>query len=182
MGWVRDRRDSALLPTKGTLTRVGGELAGRRPEVLPPATFSISGCTPISRTVTLSLRGDFGYAGGYSGEPVPFFKNFYAGGPDSVRGYEAFSLGPQDQFGNVLGGTRKITGSAEVLFPVPGAANGQVPAARLRSSMRARCSAPTRRSPSAACAIPRASASPGPRRSVRCAFPFAAAPEREEGL
>ena len=54
---------------------------------------------------------------------MPFFKNFYAGGPDSVRGYEAFSLGPQDQFGNVLGGTRKITGSAEVLFPVPGAAN-----------------------------------------------------------
>jgi outer membrane protein insertion porin family len=73
--------------------------------------------------MTLGVRGDFGYVGGYHGDTVPFFKNFYAGGPDSVRGYEAFSLGPQDQFGNVLGGTRKITGSAEVLFPVPGAAN-----------------------------------------------------------
>jgi len=52
---------------------------------------------------------------------VPFFKNFYAGGPGSLRGYKAFSLGPQDTDGNVLGGTRKLLGSAEFLFPVPGA-------------------------------------------------------------
>jgi outer membrane protein insertion porin family len=122
MGWLRDRRDSALLPTKGTLTRVGGELAGGDLKYYRLNVFH-QWLYPISRTVTLSLRGDFGYTAGYSGDPVPFFKNFYAGGPDSVRGYEAFSLGPQDQFGNVLGGTRKTTGSAEVLFPVPGAAN-----------------------------------------------------------
>ncbi len=28
MGWLRDRRDSAIVPTSGTLTRAGGELAG----------------------------------------------------------------------------------------------------------------------------------------------------------
>jgi outer membrane protein insertion porin family len=32
-----------------------------------------------------------------------------------------FSLGPQDSQGNVLGGTRKVVGSAEVQFPMPGA-------------------------------------------------------------
>ncbi len=122
MGWLRDRRDSALLPTKGTLTRVGGEVSAGDLKYYRTNLFH-QWLTPLSRTTTLSLRGDFGYVGGYQGDPVPFFKNFYAGGPDSVRGYEAFSLGPQDQFGNVLGGTRKITGSAEVLFPIPGAQN-----------------------------------------------------------
>jgi len=38
-----------------------------------------------------------------------------------LRGFRAFSLGPQDPDGNVLGGTRKLLGSAEFLFPVPGA-------------------------------------------------------------
>ena len=56
-----------------------------------------------------------------NGKPVPFFKSFYAGGPGSVRGYRAFSLGPQDAVGNTLGGTRKVSGSAEILFPLPGA-------------------------------------------------------------
>jgi outer membrane protein insertion porin family len=71
--------------------------------------------------VTLALNGEVGYVAGLGGKQVPFFKNFYAGGPGSVRGYKAFSLGEQDSAGNVLGGTRKVTGSAEVLFPVPGA-------------------------------------------------------------
>jgi outer membrane protein insertion porin family len=122
MGWLRDRRDSAILPTSGTLTRAGGELAGGDLKYYRLNLFH-QWLYPLSRTMTLGVRGDFGYVGGYHDYPVPFFKNFYAGGPDSVRGYEAFSLGPQDQFGNVLGGTRKLTGSAEVLFPVPGAAN-----------------------------------------------------------
>jgi outer membrane protein insertion porin family len=122
MGWLRDRRDSALLPTRGTLTRAGGEVSAGDLEYYRLNIFH-QWLYPVTRTTTLSLRGDFGYVDGYQNKPVPFFKNFYAGGPDSVRGYEAFSLGPQDADGNVLGGTRKITGSAEVLFPVPGAAN-----------------------------------------------------------
>ena len=67
------------------------------------------------------MNGEVGYVQGLGGKQVPFFKNFYAGGPGSVRGYKAYSLGDQDSAGNVLGGTRKVTGSAEVLFPVPGA-------------------------------------------------------------
>ena len=71
--------------------------------------------------MTLALNGDLGYVHGLNGKPVPFFKNFYAGGPGSVRGYRAYSLGQQDASSNVLGGTRRMTGSAEVLFPMPGA-------------------------------------------------------------
>ena len=120
-GWTRDRRDSVILTTRGTITRVGLEMAGGDLEYYR-ANVSEAWFTPLSRTVTLSLRGEFGYVHGLGGKQVPFFKNFYAGGPDSVRGYRAFSLGPQDTETNVLGGTRKVIGSAEVLFPVPGAA------------------------------------------------------------
>lgn len=119
-GWARDTRDSALIPTRGhtakaALEGAGGDLQYYR------ASLSGQWFHPLSRTFTLALGGEFGYVHGLGGKPVPFFKSFYAGGPGSVRGYESFSLGPQDNLGNVLGGTRKLTGSAEVHFPMPGA-------------------------------------------------------------
>ena len=120
VGWIRDRRDSAIMPSTGTITRLGLELAGGDLEYYR-ANAGSQWFYPISRTTTFSLAGDFGYVNGLNNKAVPFFKNFYAGGPQSVRGFKPFSLGPQDAQGNVLGGTRKITGSAEILFPVPGA-------------------------------------------------------------
>jgi outer membrane protein insertion porin family len=66
----------------------------------------------------LMLRGDIGYADGYGGTPLPFYKAFYAGGVGSVRGYQQSSLGPQDIFGNATGGKRKIIGNVELFHPV----------------------------------------------------------------
>ncbi len=57
-----------------------------------------------------------------SGKPLPFFKNYYAGGVTSVRGYNTSSLGPRDATDNsILGGNRRLVGNAELLFPMPGA-------------------------------------------------------------
>ena len=120
VNWGRDRRDSAILTTSGTLTRAGLELAQGDIQYYR-AGFTEQWFHPLSRTTTLALSGDLGYIHGLGGKAVPFFKNYYAGGPGSVRGYRAFSLGPQDAVTNALGGTRRITGSAELLFPVPGA-------------------------------------------------------------
>jgi outer membrane protein insertion porin family len=120
IGWARERRDSALMPMRGSLTRASGELAGGDLQYYR-ASLSEQRYFPITRNSTLLLAGELGYVHGMNNLQVPFFKNFYAGGPGSVRGFQAYSLGPQDADGNVLGGTRKITGTAEYLFPVPGA-------------------------------------------------------------
>ena len=122
VGWVRDTRDSLILPREGALSRVSGEI-GAGDLTYYRLRYEQQWLYPISRNYTLFLNGELGYGGGYGGLPLPFFKNFYAGGPGSVRGYKPFTLGPQDIFGDPIGGDRKIVGNAEVLFPVPGAEN-----------------------------------------------------------
>jgi outer membrane protein insertion porin family len=119
-GYSHDTRDSLILPTSGTLARVTAELAGGDLEYYRLG-YLHHWLYPLSTTYTVFLSGEAGYAAGIGAKPLPFFKNFYAGGPGSVRGYEAYSLGPQDAQGNTLGGNRKLVGSAELLFPVPGA-------------------------------------------------------------
>ncbi len=122
VGWIRDQRDSALLPTKGTLIRANLE-AG-----LPGGTLKYYKLTeqvqwyhPLSRTYTLMLNGEVGAADGMGGKPLPFYKNLYAGGVTSVRGYDSYSLGPRDSLDAILGGNKRLVGNAEVLFPMPGA-------------------------------------------------------------
>ncbi|MDP2809634.1 MAG: outer membrane protein assembly factor BamA [Rhodocyclaceae bacterium] len=121
-GWGRDTLDSRIYPTNGNSHRVGGEMA------LPGgklryyrATYQHQRFIPIGRKFTLALNGEIGMANGMGGRPLPFFKNFYAGGVSSVRGYEGNSLGPADAAtGERLGGNRKFVGNAEFLVPMPG--------------------------------------------------------------
>ncbi len=85
---------------------------------------------PIAKDLTLLLKGDVGYGGGYGNtHGLPFFENYYAGGPLSVRGWMANTLGPRDSpsqqaLNNGLqprpfGGSSKLVGTAELQFPVP---------------------------------------------------------------
>ena len=122
IGWVRDQRDNALAPTKGSILRANMEVG------LPGGTLQYYKLTgqaqwfyPLSRTYTIMLNGEMGTADGMGGKPLPFYKNFYAGGVTSVRGYDSYSLGPRDSQNNILGGTRRLVGNAEFLFPMPGA-------------------------------------------------------------
>lgn len=121
IGWGKDTRDSAIYTTQGVVQRAFVEIA------LPALdaryyklNYQHQLFYPVSSSVTLLLNAEAGVAGGYAGKPLPFFKNFYAGGTGSVRGYDPNSLGPRDTSGAVLGGTRRLLGGAELLAPFPG--------------------------------------------------------------
>jgi len=118
-GWSRDTRDDILYPTRGGLQSLIGEVG------LPFGDLSYykynileQWFVPTFADHVLMVRGDVGYGAGYNGKPLPFFKAFYAGGVGSVRGYSSNSLGPQDIYGNALGGKRKIVGNIEYFVPV----------------------------------------------------------------
>jgi len=67
------------------------------------------------------LSADLGFSKGLGNKPLPFFKNYYAGGPGSVRGYKASSLGFQGIDGNALGGTGESWAIAECFSRCPAA-------------------------------------------------------------
>lgn len=120
--WSRDSRDSAFQPREGALMVAGFDAA------LPGLDLQYFRLThvqnwyfPVSRQFTLGLTADLGYGQAYGGQPYPFFKNFYAGGIGSVRGYYPSSLGPRDAIdGAALGGRAKTVFNAELGFPLPG--------------------------------------------------------------
>ena len=119
-GWARDTRDSLIQTNAGALSRATGEFATGDLQYYRLG-FQQQFYAPLTRTYTLFLGMDAGFAEGWSDKPLPFFKNYYAGGPGTVRGYQALTLGPIDANGTPLGGNRKFTANAEILFPVPGA-------------------------------------------------------------
>lgn len=123
LGWQKDERDSLLYPTKGTFNSVSLEVAlPGSTSTYVRGTYKHQRFSPLNKTFTLALTGELGLAEAYGGKEVPFFKNFYAGGIGSVRGFESSSLGPKDPLtGDFLGGTKRVTGSAEMLFGLPGA-------------------------------------------------------------
>ena len=122
IGWTRDDRDSLIYPTRGTMQRANLEVG------LPggslnyyKANYQYQRYFPITRDYTLMLNGELGYGDGYGDTTtLPFFKNFFVGGVNSLRGFRVFSVGPKDAQGNPRGGSTKVLGNAEFLFPFPG--------------------------------------------------------------
>ena len=71
----------------------------------------------------MNIRGVAGYGDGYGDlDKLPFFRNYYAGGSGTVRGYSPRSLGPRtsDSSADPLGGNKRINATTELYFPVPG--------------------------------------------------------------
>ena len=119
--WARDTRDSYLFPTKGMLQRVAAEVGTPVGSLqYYKLSFQHQHFFPLSKKFTLMLNGEIGIGDGLAGDPLPFFKNFYAGGNSSVRGFKNGTLGPKDVNGDALGGNRRVIANAELFFPLPG--------------------------------------------------------------
>jgi len=123
-GWARDTRDSAIYPTRGAISRAyletglpGGSLQFYKINTQHQRYF------PLTRDLTLHMNGDIGYGNGLGGKPLPFFRNYYVGGISSLRGFYTATASPKDANGDPVGGSKKMVGSAELLFPFPGMRN-----------------------------------------------------------
>lgn len=123
VGWTRDDRDSALVPTLGRLQKVQGELGIAGDTRYVRGNYQFQQFIPLNRQYTLALNADLGWGKGVGGKPFPVFKNFFGGGLGSVRGFEQGTLGARDVTGAFIGGAKKVGFNAEILAPFPGAGN-----------------------------------------------------------
>ena len=123
IGWSRDSRDSALVPTAGRLTSLNLDwgLFGDTRYLRTNAKFQQY--IPLSRQFTLGFNADLGWGKGLGSRPYPIFKNFYGGGLGTVRGFDQNSLGPVDVTGSYIGGNRRLNLNSELYLPVPGTGN-----------------------------------------------------------
>jgi outer membrane protein insertion porin family len=123
IGWSRDDRDSSISPTSGRFQRVSGEWGVAGDARYVRGSLQYQHFVPLNKQYTFAFNGELGYGKGLSGQPFPVFKNFYAGGLGSVRGFEQGTLGPRDPTGAAIGGTKKVSMNFEVMTPFPGAGN-----------------------------------------------------------
>jgi len=120
--FVHDTRDSLIYTTSGNSLRLSGEatVPGSDLEYYR-LNFDAATYYPITRRAAFKLSADIGYGEGYGDtEELPFFKNYFAGGSRSVRGFEARSLGPRDTNNEPLGGSTRAIFNASLLLPVGG--------------------------------------------------------------
>ncbi|KAI9220261.1 surface antigen-domain-containing protein [Blastocladiella britannica] len=123
--WVlRDTRDSASLPTAGSLLKVDSELAGvaqigdvrhHRHEVEAVAASRLFG----SERWSVAACARAGVLAPLAGDVPRISDRMPLGGPTSVRGFVASGLGPRD--GNdALGATTTYSAGVSLFGPVPG--------------------------------------------------------------
>jgi outer membrane protein insertion porin family len=123
LGWSHNTLDRVVFPTRGLVQSISGSAAGPGSDL---EYYKLMSSTRYYLSVfgqdkaTMSFRGVAAYGNGYGDvDELPFFENFFAGGTGSVRGYADNSLGPRDSLDRPLGGNFKLTGTAELIFPIP---------------------------------------------------------------
>jgi outer membrane protein insertion porin family len=124
-GWSRNTYDQMPFPTNGCNQQIGffmnlplttSSLAYYK------GTYMVKSYLPLPKNFVFYATGNAGYGNQFNGNGLPFFENFYAGGiaqPGMVRGYDTYSLGPQDSQGRGLGANLLVSGSFGLILPYP---------------------------------------------------------------
>ena len=122
-GWLYDSRNRVLFPDRGMRHRLSlsATIPGSDVEYAT-ARYQYTQYLPVPglRWFGVRLNADVGISEAFGDtSAVPPYKHYYGGGPDSVRGFKEYRLGPKDRFGNAYGGNLLITGQAELILPLP---------------------------------------------------------------
>jgi len=124
LGWSHDTLDSLLAPSSGSLQRISAEMTIPGTEIEYYKITLLAGrYWAVTDSTSIKVKGELGYGAGFGDtQELPFYKNYFAGGSSTVRGYRSRSLGPKDTLppNDPIGGNRRVLVNAEYLFPLPG--------------------------------------------------------------
>ncbi|MEA3328828.1 MAG: outer membrane protein assembly factor BamA [Candidatus Omnitrophota bacterium] len=119
---TRDTRDNIYVPTRGMLIGgtgqcFGGVFGGDRD--FYKMTGTASTYFSYFRKLVVELKARVGVAREYGNtHSVPIYERFYAGGANTVRGYEERMVGPPNDGSNPIGGKTMLIFNAECTFPI----------------------------------------------------------------
>ncbi|HEX7964657.1 MAG TPA: autotransporter assembly complex family protein [Gammaproteobacteria bacterium] len=113
----RSKSDDLILPTRGY--RLSADLRGASDSLFSDTSFAqlhLMGklLIPLSDADSLLLRGEVAGTAVESFNELPISQRFFAGGDQSVRGFDYNSLGVRDANGNNVGGKDLTVGSVEI--------------------------------------------------------------------
>jgi outer membrane protein insertion porin family len=122
LSWNFDSRNRSLFADRGMRHSLGVAytLPGISDVEYYVASYEFIKYIPLFGRFTLQVGADVAYGMDIGDTTaLPPFRQFYAGGPETVRGYRESRLGPKDDFGRPFGGNLKVASRAEVLIPLP---------------------------------------------------------------
>jgi outer membrane protein insertion porin family len=120
-GWTYDSRNRALFATRGMRHQVFLSAAAPGSEVeFYTFRYNMTAYYPLWKRFALRLNLETGI-GEAMGDTtaLPPYKQFFGGGPQSVRGFRESYLGPRDSFGNPYGGNVLVASQLELILPLP---------------------------------------------------------------
>jgi len=122
MGWSYDSRNRSLFATRGTRQQLFFSVAAPGSNVeYYQARFNFTKYFPLTPKWVIRANAELGIAEALGDTTAaPPFKQFFGGGPRSVRGYKESYLGPRDSFGRPYGGNMLVAGQLELIIPLPG--------------------------------------------------------------
>ena len=120
-GWSFDSRNRALFATRGTRQQFFLSATVPGSDVnFATARYSFTKYFPITRRWIVRLNAEIGYGQALGDTTaLPPYKQYFGGGPQSVRGFKESWLGPRDSFGNPYGGNMLVASQLELIIPVP---------------------------------------------------------------
>lgn len=116
IGWFNLRADDVIRPSAGR--RVGFEISGAGDALGSDTSFlqltaDAKWIRAFGERNRVLIRAQAGITFEDDFNALPPTVRFFAGGDNSIRGYKFESLGPTDEDGNVIGGSRLIVASIE---------------------------------------------------------------------
>jgi outer membrane protein insertion porin family len=122
-GWSYEGRNRALFPDRGMKITLSARYALPLSDVKYYQTnFDFIRYIPLWRKLLISVQASVDYASALGKTTsLPPYLNYFAGGPDSIRGYRESRLGPRDNIGigNPYGGNFRVVNRYELILPVP---------------------------------------------------------------